>query len=630
MRLDMTRFLRLPAALCCLLLLLPAARAQTDPVEDLKEALQVGSGAGALSRSALDFRQQSLEAAAMRLRTINELREALKLIGWQDAEVSAAPQLAQIDRTVRGKIASRLVHAVQVGGRQPATASRLSTATFIGEMGVSVRATDLRERRGLASTLTPELARLTRDPDPQVRTAAALALGKINPVLNEAVPALQRVLERDGVSQKRAAAEALGTMVKVIAELASTGGTQRGARATEEDFVATLAAVVPAAAVGANDADPHVRRLSMEALEETAKQLEKLIPEPGPESTFPRYLFTKAKLKLTPEELRRIQLAARVLKEKQDLLRPLLDVLGKQGQLLRRRLEDPEAGIRILSRKTLEYTASSRLRLRRLEESVPLVEPAGPQAQAGQLPIEAVASDPTVPAQLVPVAQKAPAPKTDDPLLAAVVPSLDVMARGLRDPSAQVRLASVEFLEMLDQRAMPALGALVGALCDPDSFVRWAAARTLSHLVPAQPEEVVPALAKMLRDQNVEGRQAATYTLKLYGPLARSAVPELARATQTGDAEPRVAAIQALAAILGRKAEGPEVATGVDALTTALRNEDVRVRQAAAEALGHIGPAAAPAIPALRVALNDPNNDVRRLASESLLTIELQTSGKGP
>ena len=58
------------------------------------------------------------------------------------------------------------------------------------------------------------------------------------------------------------------------------------------------------------------------------------------------------------------------------------------------------------------------------------------------------------------------------------------------------------------------------------------------------------------------------------------------------------------------------------ALAQALSDPDDRVRQAAGEALGSLGPLAQSAEPALRRALNDPEAGVRRAASGALLNLK--------
>ena len=64
----------------------------------------------------------------------------------------------------------------------------------------------------------------------------------------------------------------------------------------------------------------------------------------------------------------------------------------------------------------------------------------------------------------------------------------------------------------------------------------------------------------------------------------------------------------------------------VPALAKTLKDEYVVVRQAAAEALGRIGPAAKEAVPALKQAENDPSDDVSEAAADALARVE----GKKP
>ena len=52
-----------------------------------------------------------------------------------------------------------------------------------------------------------------------------------------------------------------------------------------------------------------------------------------------------------------------------------------------------------------------------------------------------------------------------------------------------------------------------------------------------------------------------------------------------------------------------------------LHSRDARVRRAAADVLGKLGPIAAAAVPALQAALEDDDQDVRINASEAILAI---------
>src|SRR5208282_3852817 len=110
----------------------------------------------------------------------------------------------------------------------------------------------------------------------------------------------------------------------------------------------------------------------------------------------------------------------------------------------------------------------------------------------------------------------------------------------------EARLAAVGALEMMGQAARPAVPALVRALGDPSPFMRWAAARTLGKLGPIDVSVTVPALVRLLCDRDFDVVLAGATALARYGPAAKDAVPALARAIATSDAEARVAAIQAL------------------------------------------------------------------------------------
>jgi HEAT repeat protein len=623
-------------------LLACALPARADPVEDLREVLAVGARTRPTQRM-LDFRRTDVEQHIKALKTVNDLYRALLLTEWRDdpRELPALDakdremqtKLFELDRDMRGKVIDRLVGTLRSALAGDNVAGRQATATFIAEMGTKIRTTRKEDRRGLASTLAPDLVKLTRDESYAVRTEAARALGLINPVPKEAVSALKPLLERDRnsgryfntVAVRRSAAGALADLIRVVAALQLIGESQRGSDVIRaEDVIDTAAAVVPVAALGAADVDARVRRQSVEALRSAAASLEKLIPEPadffehrlGRREPFPRYLFPPRDFALTKTEQKEIALARKAVEEQRSEYAPLVEALGKLGPVVAARLEDRDGEVRLLARKTLEFMASSRQRLNNLGRSVP--------------PLDVPAGADDRPALDGVVAVQAEEAAGSDPLARGLEPGLHIIDRGIHDPDRSVRLAAVEFLEMLDEGARPAIPALAQALGDSDSFVRWAAARTMFRLGPDEREVIPPALARRFRevvvpalahnvqDPDVDARLAVLRALRKYAPYAAGAVPALIQATQVGDAESRVEAIRALEPAVPRNAAGP----AVKALVAGLKSPDVSVRQAAAPALGNLGAAATAAIPALRAALEDPDEDVRRLASEALLTIE--------
>jgi HEAT repeat protein len=191
----------------------------------------------------------------------------------------------------------------------------------------------------------------------------------------------------------------------------------------------------------------------------------------------------------------------------------------------------------------------------------------------------------------------------------------------------------------------------VKSLSDPDRFVRWAAVRTLGRLAPREANLVVPAVARLLEDGDLDVEVAAATALERYGPQATDAVTALAQRSTHGDAEIRIAAMRVLVAIgndaapalpsvarnlvtqlagisadfdllqPGRTTPGAERAALSAAATLLGAPQPARIRVTAAETLGRFGKLAAAAAPVLQQALSDIDPDVRRAASEALLKI---------
>jgi HEAT repeat protein len=208
-----------------------------------------------------------------------------------------------------------------------------------------------------------------------------------------------------------------------------------------------------------------------------------------------------------------------------------------------------------------------------------------------------------------------PPPDQPDPVAQALQQHLVELTRSLRDPNPLVRRRAVDVLETMGKDAAPAIPALVTALSDRDGFVRWAAARTLGQLAPAQPDLVVPGLVGLLTEKDIDIRNVSALALARYGREALPAVNALANAILHSDGEFRIVGIQAIKAI------GEEATGAVEALIINLSYPNTQVRQGAAEALGGLKGNASAAIPALRKLLQDEDNNVRRAAADALLRI---------
>jgi HEAT repeat protein len=176
--------------------------------------------------------------------------------------------------------------------------------------------------------------------------------------------------------------------------------------------------------------------------------------------------------------------------------------------------------------------------------------------------------------------------------------------------------------------------AITPALSDPDRYVRWTAARTLRYISPEYfDDEVVLALGRMLidpnqRDPDLSAAAAATIEAIATAPYAPKAILFLrsAIADPTMDANNRIAAMKALVAIGVKAANEAAVNEAFPEVTSAVGSDDVSVRKEACLTLGQLGHPGSEehyraAINALKTALRDEDTDVRLNASEAILSI---------
>ena len=204
----------------------------------------------------------------------------------------------------------------------------------------------------------------------------------------------------------------------------------------------------------------------------------------------------------------------------------------------------------------------------------------------------------------------------NDPLAPVLEKDLPAVAALLREPETRLRRSALDFLELLEEAAAPVVSEVTTALADPDRFVRWGAVRTLGLLSPEKAAVSVRQIACLLADPDLSVRISTAQTLETIGALAREVAPALALAVSQGDVEARIPAMYVLHRL------PPEAAqAAVPQLADVLRHPDPRLRRAAAETLGRIGPLARPALPALRRALGDEDAEVRVLASDAILNI---------
>lgn len=637
-----------------------AVAAPADPVDDLRQILR-RDAPGEPPAALIAFRQEALTKAVDRLKTMGDLRRALALADWdkslekaktaQDLKLPGLKVLADMELAARNKIGERLTAQIEAVVERGDKTSRLAVANMIAEMGPNVRALKRNgvESGGFARALAPLLVKLAgdaRDGESKksvaVRQEALRALGSIYADPKVAVPELERALSDAEVGPRRVAADALVQMIRIVTHLKREERGDAGIKVTDADIVATASAVLAASRSGLRDPDAQVVTLCLDAGRESAIVLHDRILQPERRSKFPLPGWP-----LAPDERKEIEKAYQGVLDEFSAFEPLLKELDKQGVAMlevlanlepARRANGPPLGhfaseqapARLVAMTAFESIAYLRNRMQRRLESIPIKEarrkdakdPGGGERDLGAL----------------------------DPLKTVVAERRNIVqiTHLLQEPDAQVRRRTVEFLELVEDEAVPAIPALTVHLADPDRFVRWASARALGRIAPAQSSAAVLGLARLLEDSDLNVRKAAAETLEVFGGLSevipeqkkaeleralRQAVPYLARAVNASNTEVRIAAMYTLLSF-GVEVSQPAAPALAEALNPQVA-PDPRVRQVAAEVLGKLGPRALinPAtnqidtsvkdlvFAALRRAIGDEDPIVRSNASDALLSL---------
>ncbi len=540
----------------------------------------------------LENRREILEGKVKNLKTIGELRRALALEEWKDNPSGQVinEELRAIDADMRKLVAQRLTKAIQIEAEKGDAASRMALANLICEMGPTIRSVG-GDKKGFARSLTKEVIQLAQDKNYAVRQQALRALGNIFPDPKEASAVFQAALEKENPDLKLLAAKGLGQLIRNVDFLQKQKGTSAsGVDADQGDVLDAVLAVLGANGAGLKSSDARVRAQSLRNIQAGADAMAGIIKNPF----LVGITFPSESRRLTPEE------KAFILSKHDDVTfeiksyLPIINALRDQAPMLARSLDDSDSQVRLAALEALENIAIARIRLKKRVQSVPMVPDEKSKDDRGNRELL----------------------KANDPLELFVGKNLGAILNLLRDPDPRARRMAVEFLELIEDAATPALPLLVTSLTDEDRYVRRSAARTIANIAPEKAALAVPGLANLLNDSDLNVRRAAAKTLAEMGPLAQAAVPALAKAVVSGDPVARVDAMEALRSI------GPDAGkAAVPQLIEALRNPDPRVKSQAAKVLGSFKGVAAAAIPGLQHALGDDMQEVRDSASQAILEI---------
>jgi HEAT repeat protein len=502
----------------------------------------------------LTGRESALRGHWGDLRQLNELTQALFLAEWRDDDVDA--YLAAADRRVWVGFAARFTRAVQAGLKSTDLLVQIEAIEAVGHAGELAHVTG--RRRDLVCAFTPDLIRLLQHAELAVVKAAARALGNVRPDPQQAVLALKELLSAEDARRRAAAAEGLRLLMHSAADAAIQGRATLRADALRAEAGLVGSLVVPVAARGLADEGVEVRRAAIAAMLEAGAAANALVCDP-PGTREPGEAFDQ-----------RSESDA-----EQAALGPLVFMLQAHAPAVGRLLKNSDPAVGEAALRTLGETAHARRRL--------LDHAAATHIRPGQTASHGMPLDP--------------------------------IASLVGHPNAQVRLSALDILEALGADAAPVASAVIKALSDSNRFVRWAAARALGRMAPADSDRAVPALIDLLRDPDADLRVSATRTLAAYGPAALPALLPLTAALASEDPVQRVAALHALENI------GSDAKPALAAIRDALEDRDSQVRRSAARLLGKFGPYASEALNSLRLRLNDSSPEVRAEAREALRCI---------
>ncbi len=221
---------------------------------------------------------------------------------------------------------------------------------------------------------------------------------------------------------------------------------------------------------------------------------------------------------------------------------------------------------------------------------------------------------------------------------------MDAWLPRLHDSDQQTRRDAAAMLGALGPLAKPATSALVTALNDPDTMVRDRATRALGSIgLPI--DAVMRGLIQALRDPEWTVRHAAVSQFSFGGfsspeSLAvlrdltadsNQTVARLAQSAVASAERPMQAAVYSMMLNQGTNRPytllqlaklGPRAADARSGIATILAAKQPLDRYLAACALEEIGPAAKDVAPAVRRALNDEELVVREAAAQALQAIE--------
>lgn len=165
------------------------------------------------------------------------------------------------------------------------------------------------------------------------------------------------------------------------------------------------------------------------------------------------------------------------------------------------------------------------------------------------------------------------------------------LVRVLDDPAKEVRMNALSAIESIRQVDKEVISGIRKRLAgDGIAEIRVLAADTVRKLGTAHADEVIPALAKALEDDDTRVRASAAKGLAEFGAKSKGVLTELRKGLRDKEAKVQVPCARAIA-LIGRDAK-----EAIPDLLAMLKASSDEVWVAGALALGKIGPAAGAAV----------------------------------
>ena len=166
-----------------------------------------------------------------------------------------------------------------------------------------------------------------------------------------------------------------------------------------------------------------------------------------------------------------------------------------------------------------------------------------------------------------------------------VTRSVDELVKALSDSTVEVRRDAAYDLAKLGKKATAAVPALVNALNDSDYQVWYESIMTLSKIGP----DAAPAVEVLVKDLGNREAQRRYRTAFALGKIGSAAIAGLVQVLQESSLPTTTAVYRRTEALRALGFMGPEASPAIDAMISALADDNQVVHQQAAESIGKIG-----------------------------------------